>query len=110
MLREGAANLHGEVKTKTSTMDVVTSTDMAAEKLIVERIAAAFPDDGYSVWDVAAGAVIAREAGCVVSGLGEGSEPTAERAMAATPDLMPTFRSLVRERIEAATNRDRSSH
>ncbi|PZS11298.1 MAG: inositol monophosphatase [Acidimicrobiales bacterium] len=46
LLLVGAKNVRGGgVHTKTSSMDVVTATDVASEELIVARIRAAFPHD-----------------------------------------------------------------
>lgn len=55
--------------------------------------------NGCWVWDLAAGAVIAREAGCIVGGTTAGSEPTGDRMLAATPGLMPALRALVQESL-----------
>ncbi|MGH3804470.1 MAG: inositol monophosphatase family protein, partial [Pseudonocardiaceae bacterium] len=62
----------------------------------VGRLDACF-GNGCWIWDLAAATVIAREAGCLVEGLEEGSRPTGDRMLAATRGLMPAFRALVRE-------------
>lgn len=46
ILRDGRANGFGDVDTKSSSVDVVTETDKASEKFIVERIRAQRPEDG----------------------------------------------------------------
>lgn len=46
LLRTGRPDDLGVVATKSSSIDVVTEMDLAAEKLIAETIAAARPDDG----------------------------------------------------------------
>ncbi|MGH3544837.1 MAG: inositol monophosphatase family protein [Mycobacteriales bacterium] len=63
----------------------------------------AYFGNGCWIWDLAAGAVIARETGCIVTGPDEGSEPTGDHMLAAVGGLMPVFRSLVREGIRAST-------
>jgi myo-inositol-1(or 4)-monophosphatase len=63
----------------------------------------AYFGNGCFVWDLAAATVIAREAGCIVSGPLDGTEPTGARALAAIPELMSAFRELVSEGIRAST-------
>ncbi len=48
-----------------------------------------------SIWDIAAGFVIAKEAGCLVEGFREGSPASAEGALIVVPSLMLSLRSLV---------------
>lgn len=52
-------------------------------------------ETGLHPWDHAAGALIAREAGAVVSGLAEGSREGMEFALAANPGLAEALRSVL---------------
>jgi myo-inositol-1(or 4)-monophosphatase len=52
---------------------------------------------GSSLWDIAAGAVVAREAGLLVEGIEAGSSPTSHHTIAARPELLEPLQSLVAE-------------
>lgn len=56
----------------------------------------AYYEQGVNLWDFAAGAVIAREAGLVVSGL-HGDDPTSDLILAAPPRLHEELRQLFLE-------------
>jgi myo-inositol-1(or 4)-monophosphatase len=56
----------------------------------------AYVEEGLQPWDRAAGVLIAREAGALVSGL-ESDEPDERLVVAATPGLFDAFRTLVAE-------------
>ena len=58
--------------------------------------------NGCWVWDLAAATVVAREAGCLVEGVDEGSKPTGDRMIAAPASLMPELRSLICEGLREA--------
>jgi myo-inositol-1(or 4)-monophosphatase len=64
------------------------------------RLHAGFAN-GLSLWDMAAGTVIAREAGCIVEGPMQGTEPTPECLLIAVPAVMAEFRSLVQSALTA---------
>jgi myo-inositol-1(or 4)-monophosphatase len=55
----------------------------------------AYSSIGARIWDIAAGTVIAREAGGLVQGFEPGSEPNPERTLAARPELLEPLRSVV---------------
>jgi myo-inositol-1(or 4)-monophosphatase len=58
----------------------------------------AFFERGLKAWDFVAGALIAEEAGCGVSGLA-GQPPSEGLVVAAHPDLFPEFEALLDEAI-----------
>jgi len=56
----------------------------------------AHSNTGSYLWDLAAGAVIAREVGLLVEGVDEGTAPSPEHILTALPEHMPQLRALVR--------------
>lgn len=64
------------------------------------RVAAAevdaYYETGLNPWDLAAGWLIAAEAGCVIGGLAPGSAPAAALTWACAPGLDPAFPDLIR--------------
>jgi myo-inositol-1(or 4)-monophosphatase len=56
----------------------------------------AFVEEGLKEWDRAAGVLVAREAGAIVTGL-DGDEPDERLVVAAAPGLYEAFRALVDE-------------
>ncbi len=59
---------------------------------------------GYSIWDYAAGTVIAREAGCIVTGLAEDQDPSSEGIVFGVPSVLPEFRALVQQGLDSVTH------
>lgn len=68
------------------------------------RLDASF-GNGYGEWDMAAGIVIAREAGCMVTGAKATDRPSAHVALIAIPSLTDSLASVVRN-AESATKAD----
>lgn len=56
---------------------------------------------GSSLWDIAAGTVVAREAGLIVEGIDVGSSPTLRHTIAARPELLKPLQSIVAEAAES---------
>jgi myo-inositol-1(or 4)-monophosphatase len=80
-------------------MRCIGSTTLSLCHLAMGRYDAV-TNTGCSIWDIAAGTVIAREAGCLVEGVQPGSQPSAERTLAARPELL----GALRQTVEMATN------
>lgn len=83
---------------------IVGSTALALCYLAAGRFDA-HSNTRSSIWDIAAGTVIAREAGYTVEGLLPGSEPTAERCLSGRPELMAMLRTVVEQASQLAAAR-----